>query len=208
MTDTQSLIDQLAQDPARPVGSPVVPFALPVIAIMALCGMGVALVFSEPFLSVDLYGWGPMLVKWGFSIALLLLCVPALWILGKPGRRSRWAVAALALPFIPVAALLIFEMAISGLLVAGETWANCLTAMAVMSPIAFAGAILAMRTLAPTHLNRAGLVAGLFGGAVAMTAYAPFCPEIGMGYMAVFYCLPIFAMAAIGWFSGPRLLRW
>ncbi|WP_271078058.1 DUF1109 domain-containing protein [Aurantiacibacter sp. MUD61] len=208
MTDTQSLIDQLAQNSAQPERNPVVPFALPVIAIMALCGMGVALVFSEPFLSVDLYGWGPMVVKWGFSIALLLLCVPALWILGKPGRRSRWAMALLALPFIPVAGLLVFELAIAGVVVAGETWARCLAAMAVMSPIAFAGAIMAMRTLAPTNTRRAGLVAGLFGGAVAMTAYAPFCPEIGMGYMAVFYCLPIFAMAAIGWLAGPRLLRW
>lgn len=208
MTDTQSLIDQLAQESALPARDPMRQFALPTIAVMALCAIGVVLAFNDPFLSVDLYGWGPMLVKWGFSITLLICCTVALWILGKPGRRSRWAMVAVALPFIPVAALLVFELAIAGPMVEGQTWAQCLAAMAVMSPIAFAGAVAAMRALAPTNLRRSGLVAGVFGGAVAMTAYAPFCPEIGMGYMAVFYCLPIAAMAAIGWLLGPRLLRW
>ena len=208
MTDTQSLIDQLAQESALPARNPLSLFALPIIAVIALCAVGVVLAFSNPFLSVELYGWGPMLVKWGFSISLLLLCAAALWILGKPGRRSRWAMAAVALPFVPVVALLAFELAIIGPNVAGETWAQCLTAMAVMSPLAFGGAVFAMRALAPTNLRRSGAVAGLFGGAVAMTAYAPFCPEIGMGYMVVFYCLPMFAMALIGWLTGPKLLRW
>ena len=50
--------------------------------------------------------------------------------------------------------------------------------------------------------------AGLFGGALSMTAYAPFCPELGMTFMTLYYCLPILVMAGIGWMFGPRLLRW
>ena len=46
------------------------------------------------------------------------------------------------------------------------------------------------------------------GGAVAMAVYSPYCPERGALFMAVFYCLPILAMAGLGWLLGPRLLRW
>jgi hypothetical protein len=107
-----------------------------------------------------------------------------------------------------VAALLVLDLAVGRSEFPGTTWRTCLIAMGVMSPIAFAGAILATRWLAPTQPRRAGLVAGLFGGAVAMSAYAPYCPEHGIAYLAVFYCLPILAMAGLGWILGPRLLRW
>lgn len=208
MTNTETLIDQLSKDGASPDRGNRGQFAYPIMAVLVLCAAGVLLVFGEPFAAVDAYGIGPMVVKWGFSFALLLLCAGAMWILGKPGRSARWPTVALAVPFIPVAALLMFELAIAGPLVRGETWLQCLLAMAVMSPIGFAAAMLAMRSLAPTNLRRAGLVAGLFGGSVAMTAYSPFCPELGMSYMTVFYILPIFVMAAIGWLAGPKLLRW
>lgn len=67
---------------------------------------------------------------------------------------------------------------------------------------------MATRWLAPTELRKAGAVAGIFGGSVAMSAYAPFCPELGMLFMTAFYILPILVMAGIGWLTGPKLLRW
>ncbi len=208
MTDTQSLIDQLAQESVAPAGGYVRSFALPLLAAMALCGIGVSVLLDGAFAKVAMDGMGPLAVKWGFSIALIALCIAALLVLGKPGRPARTALIGVLIPFIPVAAMFAIEVAITGPRVAGATWASCLVAMAVMSPIGFAGAIAAMRALAPVDLHRAGFIAGLFGGAVAMTAYAPFCPELGMGYMVVFYCLPLLAMAGIGWLTGPKLLRW
>lgn len=208
MTTIDSLLDRLADESAQPPAGMAWRFALPLLVVMLACALGVALVLDGAFASVASDGAGPITVKWGFSIAVLLLCGGALWVLGKPGRPSRWAVAALAIPFVPVVALLGLELSLAGPRLYGETWAQCLAAMLVMSPVAFAGAVWAMRALAPTNLRQAGLVAGLFGGAVAMTAYAPFCPERGMLYMAVFYCLPMLAMAGIGWLAGPKILRW
>lgn len=208
MIDTDALIDRLSAGSALPAKGHARQFAMPLLAAVVLCGVGMMLVLEGPFSSVGEHGMGPIVTKWAFSISLVLLSAIALWIMGKPGRHSRWALAAVAVPFAPIAALLVFEVAIAGPQMEAATWRQCLAAMLIMSPLAFAGAIIAMRALAPTDLRRAGLVAGLFGGAVAMTVYAPFCPELGMLYMAVFYCLPMLAMAGLGWLTGPRLLRW
>ncbi|WP_340587904.1 DUF1109 domain-containing protein [Erythrobacter alti] len=208
MTNINTVLDQLASEGAAPQTGSTLRFAAPLLAVLALCAVGVALVLDGAFASMARDGMGPIAVKWSFSVALLTLCGIALLVLGKPGRPSKAAMVAISVPFVPILALLALELSIAGPLFYGETWRECLAAMLVMSPIAFTGAILGARTLAPTNLRRAGLVAGLFGGAVAMTAYAPFCPERGMGYLAVFYLLPILTMAGVGWALGPRLLRW
>lgn len=207
MTDIDTLIDQLATD-STAAQSPRWGFALPLLATMALCALGVALVLEGAFDSVDLHGLMPLTIKWWFSGTLAAFSVAALWLLGRPGRKTKAALWSMAIPFVFVAGLLALELALVGPILRGPTWPTCLTAMAIMSPIGFAGAIMATRWLAPTDLRRAGCAAGLFGGAVAMAAYSPYCPELGALYMVVFYCLPIIAMAGLGWILGPRLLRW
>lgn len=208
MTDTDTILDQLASDGAGTDANQLVRFYGPLLGVLALSGLALAAILDGAFESIALYGAGPMAMKWGFSIALLLLAGTALYVLGRPGRPSKAVMVSLAIPFVPVIALLGFEISVIGFSAEGATWRSCLAAMTIISPIAFAAAIVATRSLAPVSLRRAGLSAGLFGGAVAMTAYSPFCPELGMGYMAVFYILPIIAMASIGWLAGPRLLRW
>lgn len=208
MSHTNSLIDRLSADGAAPETGHSIRFAAPMAGAAVLCLLGTALILDKAFASVEADGIGPIAVKWGFSLALVFMGPIALWTLGKPGRKSFWSLTLLAVPFLIALALLVVDLSIGSTPFPGATWRRCLTAMAIMSPLAFGGAIIAMSALAPTEPRRAGLVAGLFGGAVAMTAYAPFCPENGMLYMAVFYCLPILAMAAIGYLLGPRLLRW
>ena len=208
MTTIDTLLDDLANDGASPPANARWRFAAPLIAAILACAAGVVILLDGAFASVVDAGMGPIFVKWGFSIALLLLSAIALWVLGRPGRPNRAALATIAVPFLLAAALLAVDLAVATPIFPGETWRQCLTAMLVMSPIAFAGAIIGARWLAPTNLRKAGFVAGIFGGAVAMTAYAPYCPERGMVYMAVFYVLPILTMAGIGWLTGPRLLRW
>ncbi|MEL1250476.1 DUF1109 domain-containing protein [Aurantiacibacter gilvus] len=208
MTTTDDLLDRLSAHGAATAGKPRLVFGGWLLGAALLCAAGVSLLLTEAFYSVELYGLGPMVAKWGFSLSLILFCVLALRMLGKPGRNSGVLLALLALPFVPVAALLALELSTAGPMMDGPTWPRCLLAMAIMSPIGFAGAVLAVRSMAPTRLHSAGLVAGLFGGALAMTAYAPFCPELGMTFMTLYYCLPIVLMAGIGWMFGPRLLRW
>ncbi|MGB3167633.1 MAG: DUF1109 domain-containing protein [Alteraurantiacibacter sp.] len=208
MTNLDTLLDDLSADAAQPVGDHRLRFGWPLLTVAALCGIGVTMALDGAFATIARDGTGPMAIKWGFSLSLLALAVSTLIVFGKPGRPWRVAMWVVAVPFVPILALLVLETIIAGPRVYGDTWVQCLTAMLVMSPIAFAGAIFATRALAPVNLRRAGLVAGLFGGAVAMTAYSPFCPERGMGYVAVFYILPILAMAGVGWLAGPKLLRW
>ncbi|MCB2067067.1 MAG: DUF1109 domain-containing protein [Erythrobacter sp.] len=207
MSTTDDLIEQLAASappPQRSLGR----FLLPLAMAMLLCTFGVAMLLEGAFAPAASDGLAPIMVKWGFSLALLAMSAGALWAIGQPGRRTSEATRALAIPFALVALLLVLELVVGGRPFPGTTWQRCLIAMAMMSPLAFAGAIMAARWLAPTQLRRAGMVAGLYGGAVAMTAYVPFCPGHGMAYLAVFYCLPILAMAGLGWILGPRLLRW
>jgi hypothetical protein len=208
MSNTYTLIDQLSADGAAPPAGAAARFAAPLAGAAALCALVVALLLDGAFASTATEGFSPIIVKWGFSLALVMLSAFALWAIGKPGRRTGGMIYAMSVPFVLVAALLALDLLMGNSAFPGATWKTCLAAMAVMSPIAFAGAVLATRWLAPVKLRRAGLAAGLFGGAVAMTCYAPFCPEHGMLYMAVFYCLPILTMAALGWLLGPRLLRW
>lgn len=208
MTNTDNILDQLASEGAGTSANQLARFYGPLLSVLLLAGMVLSVLLGGAFESITLYGVGPMAMKWGFSVALLLLAGAALYVLGRPGRPNRVAMLALAIPFVPVLALLAFEISVIGFAAEGATWRSCLAAMTIISPIAFSAAIIATRSLAPVELRRAGLAAGLFGGAVAMTAYSPFCPELGMGYMAVFYVLPIIVMAAIGWLTGPRLLRW
>ncbi|VVT14051.1 NrsF family protein [Erythrobacter sp. EC-HK427] len=208
MTDLEALIDRLADSGAQRDPRHAVRFFALLLGAVVLGGAATALVLEDAFASVTLYGVGPIAVKWGFSFTLLLLAGAALFVLGQPGKPGKAAMIALAVPFVPVVALLAFEVSMRGFVADGATWRSCLAAMTIISPPAFGLAVLAMRSLAPVNLRQAGLVAGLFGGAVAMTAYAPFCPELGMGYMTAFYVAPILAMAAIGWLTGPRLLRW
>jgi hypothetical protein len=206
--DLDNLLDTLAADGAPAGTGHAARFYAPLAGILLLSGLALSLILDGAFKSTALYGMGPIAVKWGFSLALLLLTAAALFVLGRPGRPSGLSMVILAIPFVPMIALLAYEISIIDFVVEGATWRSCLAAMTIISPIGFAAAIVAVRSLAPVKLREAGLAAGLFGGAVAMTAYSPFCPELGMGYLAMFYMLPILAMAAIGWLAGPRLLRW
>lgn len=207
MTETDSLIDRLAQDGARQRNARR-GFVMPLLAAIAICIVGVTVALDGAFDPVALHGVMPLTVKWWFSATLTLLSASALWLLGKPGRKPAAALWSFMIPFVFVVGLLLMELAKVGPVLNGPTWRTCLLAMAIMSPIGFAGAILATRYLAPTDLRRTGGIAGLFGGAVAMAVYSPYCPERGALFMAVFYCLPILAMAGLGWLLGPRLLRW
>ncbi len=208
MTSTDDLIGTLATQGAPGHGAGAARFALPLLAALALCVLATGLALDGAFSPYADTGLAPLLFKWGFSLWLVLLAPLALWLLGRPGREARWTLIALAVPFAATSALFAIALLSTRQEFPGEAWQTCLAAMTILSPLAFGGAIIAVRMLAPTDLRRAGIVAGLFGGGVAMTAYAPFCPGSGMLYMMAFYCLPIAAMAALGNFAGPRLLRW
>lgn len=208
MERTEDLIARLAAAPSAKRGTMLQHFVLPLLLACVLCIGATALVLDDPFPTYHLRGWLPMIVKWGFSVSLLLVATLALNVLGRPGRPSGLMLASLLLPFAFVGYFALPALLLGDLPWPGVAWERCLIAMAIMSPIGFAAAITATRWLAPTDTRGAGMVAGFFGGALAMTAYAPFCPGEGALYFVTFYLAPILIMAGIGWLAGPRLLRW
>ncbi len=208
MTGTDDLIADLAQQGAGPGPHTKRRFFVPLAVVSLLCGIVLVAILGMPFQAVPYVGISPYVMKWAFSLVLVVGGALALHALCKPGRDARLQMRLLALPFVVVALFTVIEVLMLEPRFPGVTWLRCLAAMALLSPLAFTGAIVAARWLAPTDLHSAGLAAGLFGGGVAATAYAPFCPELGALYMLTFYCMPILVMGAIGWLCGPRLLRW
>lgn len=212
MTNTNDLIAALSDDLSGKGlanrGTGAMRFATVLAAAFALCICAILLWLQNPFAAYANSGFEPLYFKLAFSLSLLLFAPVALWVLGRPGREAHWMLGALSVPFVALTMLFIGDLAGDAQPLFRGTWRTCLTAMLTLSPLAFGGAVMAVRQLAPTNLRLAGFVAGVFGGGVAMTAYTPFCPERGLDYMMAFYCLPILTMAAIGFLAGPRLLRW
>jgi hypothetical protein len=82
-------------------------------------------------------------------------------------------------------------------------WRICMLGLPVL-----AGAVWAVRGLAPTRLTLAGLAAGGAAGGIAALIYGFHCPETAAPFVAVWYTLGMAAVAALGGLLGARLLRW
>ena len=65
-----------------------------------------------------------------------------------------------------------------------------------------------LRGAAPMNLRLTGLVAGIAAGAAGAWVYSWFCTENGMPLVLIWYSLGILLTGALGFFAGPRLLRW
>jgi hypothetical protein len=92
--------------------------------------------------------------------------------------------------------------------VLGESWSRCPWRVFALSLPALAGALWAVRGLAPTRLRAAGAAAGLLAGAVGAFGYALSCPETSPAFVALWYPLGMAVTAALGALLGPRVLRW
>lgn len=90
----------------------------------------------------------------------------------------------------------------------GQSWRRCPRNILVLGLPVLAATLLAVRSLAPTRLTRAGAAAGLFAGGVAATIYGLHCPEHTMTFVAVWYSLGVAAVTALGALLGPWTLRW
>jgi hypothetical protein len=73
---------------------------------------------------------------------------------------------------------------------------------------AFAGAVWALRGLAPTRLRLAGFAAGVFAGSLGAFGYSFACPEASAAFVAVWYSVGILLSGLLGAVMGPKLLDW
>lgn len=93
-------------------------------------------------------------------------------------------------------------------MILGSSWRSCPFNIALLSIPTFIGVFWAMRGLAPTHLRKAGAIAGLLASSVASIAYCLHCPEMEVAFWAVWYLIGMLIPTVLGALLGPRLLRW
>jgi hypothetical protein len=211
---TDTLIDMLARQ-AGPVAPRGAGRAL-ALALVLATPLSFALMLYELGLNPELAAYArlPMFwVKLGFGLAL---GAAGLWLALRLARPGVPAGAARIAPVLPIAALWLVALAALALaapdarpaLVLGSTWRVCPPNIAMLSlPVAI-GALLALRTAAPTRLTQAGLAAGLLAGGVGTAVYALHCPELAAPFLAVWYVLGALIPAALGAALGGRVLRW
>jgi hypothetical protein len=92
--------------------------------------------------------------------------------------------------------------------VLGHSWASCPTNVLLLALPTLAGALWALRGLAPTRPRAAGLAAGLLAGGIGAFGYALSCTELSAAFVAVWYSLGIGLAGGLGALLGPWLLRW
>lgn len=208
MDRTQNLIDKLSTRTPTMPGSKWLAFAMPLVSAALAGVLSLMILLGLPFQPVAENGWGPVLGKLMLLLPMLIAAVASLWALAIPARRSSLILLLALVPLGLMVAGALLEFTGRRHAFPGETWLQCLLAMILIGAIGMTAAIYSLRLMAPVRQRRAGAASGLFGGALAGCAYSPFCPELGAAYMLAFYGAPIAALAAIGWATGPRLLRW
>lgn len=133
--------------------------------------------------------------------------------LGRPGARTEGPVRLLISVVAAMAvlgALAVLAAPAEGRMatVLGHSWSRCPFNILALSLPALAGALWALRGLAPTRPRGAGLAAGILAGGLGACGYALACTELSPAFIAVWYSLGIVLSGALGTALGPLTLRW
>jgi hypothetical protein len=152
-------------------------------------------------------------IKFTYAAAAGLSLAVATSRLSRPGARLGGLAVAIALPFALMGLMGAMRLAMAAreawtVLLMGDSADVCPWRIFVIGLPVLAGAVWAVRGLAPTRLTLAGLMAGGAAGAIAALIYGFHCPETAAPFVAVWYTLGMAAVAALGGVLGARLLRW
>ena len=203
------MIESLAAEGAGRRGAGVVlRFGLTLAAAALLCAALLLVLFTAPPASTAGNNVIAFALKTGFTSAVAIGAALALFAAGHPGRRPFAPLLLSAAGIAVVVALAATELLSGAAIWPGATWAVCLASIALLTPLGFAAAVVAMRRLAPVHLHLAGALCGLFAAGTSSAAYALWCPETTALFLLSWYVGPIALFTAIGALAGPRLLRW
>lgn len=209
---TQSLIEMLAKGAGPAPQAPVLRRLAPVVALGLIASALFALVSMGSIPAAMWATSAPWLkMLYGASLALAAGWVTAR--LSRPVAHTQWPVRAVLAVFATMLALGALTLVTSApdqrmTALFGETWLSCPRNVVVLSLPALAGALWALRGLAPTQLRAAGFNAGLMAGALGSMGYSLVCPEVSATFVAVWYSLGIFLTGILGAFLGTRVLRW
>jgi len=156
---------------------------------------------------------GVFWAKMAYPLAIAIGAMLAVTRLGRPGARTGYSWALIALPFVAVwtAGVLTIDGAMSTerwSLLLGQSWRTCPFNILLLSAPTFPAVFWAMKSLAPTRLRLTGAVAGLLSSSVATVVYCLHCPEMSPAFWSVWYAIGMALPALIGAWLGPKLLRW
>ena len=151
-------------------------------------------------------------MKFAYAAATGLIAAGLLARLARPGRRSGAFAALAAAPFVLVAAMATMRFlqappSAQRDLLMGQTAMLCPWRILLVALPLLAGAVWALRGLAPTRLGLAGFAAGACAGGLGAAVYAVACAETSAPFLAIWYTLGIVVVAAAGALSS-RFLRW
>jgi hypothetical protein len=152
-------------------------------------------------------------MKLGYAAATGLIAALLLARLARPAARLGALAALVAAPFVVVVVLAMVRMthappAARHAMLLGHSSMFCPWRILVIALPILAGAVWAVRSLAPTRLVLAGLVAGGCAGGIGAAVYAIACDETSAPFLAIWYTLGMAAATAVGALAGSRLLRW
>ena len=152
-------------------------------------------------------------MKFGYAAATGLVLAGLLVRLAKPASSPGSLAAVAAIPFAIVAAMALVRFlqappAAHHAMLMGHTSMICPWRILAVGLPLLAGAVWALRGLAPTRLVMAGLVAGGCAGGLGAAIYGFACDETSAVFLAIWYTLGIVLVAGVGALSGSRLLRW
>lgn len=211
---TDRLIDALSNN-LEPVQSGrlerTLALAIIVGAIAAFCVMLATLGLRADFGDSDHLSF--LALKLVFASSLVATCAALLIHLMRPARTPGRRLVLVLVPFVVISvaafAALAWEPPASWhMLLLGTQWATCLVCIPLFAAIPFATLTWAIRNGAPTDLRRAGAIVGIVAGALGAAAYAFYCPDDSLPFIAVWYSAAIALCALVGAVLGPRLLRW
>lgn len=208
---TEDLINALAADPpgARRGLAALLPPAVGV-GVMVL-GYGI-LLEARPDIAEAARSTA-FILKLAAAALLALAAAGGLVRLARPGLSIGGWRYALLVPILLVAGGVAATLASVpasdwALRLLGTNAAMCLAVIPALAIAPLAGALLWLRSWAPTRPVPAGALAGILAGGLAAVLYGTTCIDDSPLFVATWYSLAIAAVAAAGAFLGHRFLRW
>ncbi len=156
---------------------------------------------------------GFLVIKVTFAMTVAALALFHLIGAMLPGDRRRGSVAFVLLPFAGIVGLASISLDNAAaapwqMMFMGDAWLECLLSIPIIAVVPFALVIWAVRQAAPTHLRRAGGLAGLVAGGLSAAGYALHCTVDSLPFVAIWYGGTMVLCTLAGVALGPRLLRW
>lgn len=189
-----------------------IPRAAGLGALVALAIM--LLVFGPRTDLSDVRAWTFLAVKFAYAGATIAISLAYLFRIARPGGERRVSTLLVGLPSATAVVAMVISLALAPVpdwqaMIFGQHWLLCFVCIPLNAIPPFAAIVLALRRFAsPTHLTRAGALAGRASGGISAFVYALHCTDDSMAFVGLWYGLTIALCTGVGALLGPRLLRW